>query len=87
MSTEAARSKSSLSGTQINILIFIAAVIICVIAPLANSGIYLVVPILGVLSIVVSIVKRSWWTIALGVLEIVSPGILYFIVDYILWHS
>lgn len=87
MPTETVRSKPPPSGTQINLLIFIASIIICIIAPIANSGIYLIVPLLGVTSIIVSIVKRSWWTISLGALEILSPGILYFIVDYILWHS
>lgn len=87
MSTETVRPKPPLSGTQINLLIFITSVTICIIAPIANSGIYLIVPLLGITSIIVSIVKHSWWTISLGALEILSPGILYFIVDYILWHS
>lgn len=87
MPTEAVRSKRTLTGTQINVLIFVASISMCAIAPLTNSGIYLIVPLLGVASIIVSIVKRSWWTIPLGVLEIVSPEILHLIVDYILWHS
>ncbi|MGF7022412.1 hypothetical protein JOE54_003206 [Brachybacterium tyrofermentans] len=33
------------------------------------------------------IAGRPWWTIPLGLLELISPAILYFIVDYILWHS
>lgn len=87
MSTDAIHSKPPLSGTKINLLIFVASLIICVIAPLANSGVYLIVPLLGVASLIVSFTKRSWWTIPLGLLEIISPGILYFIVDYIMWHS
>ena len=85
--TEGTAEHVPYSATRIALIIFALSVALCVTAPLVNSGVYLLVPLLGVISLVVSVRGRSWWTIPLGLLELISPAVLYFIVDYILWHS
>jgi len=85
--TGEAAAREPYSGTRLALVIFAVSVALCVTAPLVNSGVYLFVPVLGIVSLIVSVRGRSWWTIPLGLLELISPAILYFIVDYILWHS
>lgn len=85
--TDEATAREPYSATRIALIIFAVSVALCVTAPLVNSGVYLFVPVLGVVSLIVSVRGRSWWTIPLGLLELISPAVLYFIVDYILWHS
>ncbi|MGO1927143.1 hypothetical protein ACTXJK_18165 [Brachybacterium tyrofermentans] len=85
--TEEAAAREPPSGRTIALVIFAVSVALCAIAPFANSAVYLLVPVLGVVSLIVSVRSRSWWTIPLGLLELISPAVLYFIIDYILWHS
>lgn len=84
---EGTAEREPYSATRIALIIFAVSLALCVTAPLVNSGVYLFVPLLGVISLVVSLRGRSWWTVPLGLLELISPAVLYFIVDYVLWHS
>lgn len=74
------RAATRALGRNVNLGLFAVSVALCALSVFASSTGYLVVPFIGLATIVIAIVHRSWWTILLGLVEIISPALLIYLV-------
>lgn len=81
-----ASSRKKLAA-QVCIVAAIISLALCIISPLTNSGAFMITPLFGLVTIAVGIYAKSWWTIPVGVLEIVAPGVTVYLTYYALAHG
>lgn len=60
------------------------SLLFCVVSPFASSTAFLIVPLFGLASIALGIYGRAWWACLAGLLELVSPAVLIYLVYYAL---
>lgn len=72
------------SGHFINLSIFGLSVILSVLTMILGSPIVFIVPALGLLSIIISLVKASLITLPLALIEILSPFIVVYLTYWII---
>lgn len=73
------RAATRAVGRNINLGLSAISLALCALSMIASSTDYLLVPFIGLATIVIAIVHRSWWTILLGLVEIISPALLIYL--------
>lgn len=71
------------SGHFVNLVIFVVSLIFAGLSLFLGSLIVFCVPVLGVISIVISFIRSSLITLPLGILEIVLPFVVVYFVSYL----
>ncbi|WP_143276403.1 hypothetical protein [Brachybacterium nesterenkovii] len=74
-------------AAQVCIFAAIICLVLCIVSPLTDSGAFMITPLFGLVTIAVGIYARSWWTIPVGILEIVAPAITIYLTYYALAHG
>lgn len=76
---ESPRRISRQTGRSIALVLFATSILLTIFSAWASSSIFLVVPLLGIASIAVSLASRSWWTITLGVIQLIMPALAIYV--------
>lgn len=86
---ELVTTRAAFERHEVAVLAILAAVAVgaCVISPVTGSDTYLLAPVIGVATIIYSIIGRSVGGALLGVLELFFPVVLVFAVLLLIAHG